>query len=99
LGQFDEDSSVPFSSIPIDIVENKEHVSYALSMAQKSIVLLKNNKILPLKKTMKKITVIGPNADNAESLLGYIYIYIYFNLILILYLSYFNFLFIYVYYK
>jgi beta-glucosidase len=73
LGQFDKDSSVPFSSIAYDVVESREHVQCSLEIAQKSIVLLKNNKILPLKKTMKKISIIGPNANNSEMLLGYFY--------------------------
>jgi beta-glucosidase len=73
LGQFDNDGSVPFSWIGYNVVENKEHVQCALEIAQKSIVLLKNNKILPLKKTLKKISVIGPNADDVQVLLGYFY--------------------------
>jgi beta-glucosidase len=75
LGQFDNDESVAFSSIPLDVVENKEHVEYALEIARKSIVLLKNNKILPLKKTIKKVAVIGPNADDGQMLWGYITLY------------------------
>ena len=40
-------------------------------MAQQSIVLLKNeNNTLPLSKKIKKIAVIGPNADNSISVLG-----------------------------
>jgi beta-glucosidase len=105
LGQLDKDESVPFSSIPLDVVENKEHVSCALTMAQKSIVLLKNNKILPLKKTLKKISVIGPNANNTEILLGFfnfnfyflIFIFIFF-FIFFLFL-FFNFYFYFIYFK
>jgi beta-glucosidase len=70
LGQFDNPDSIPWSSLPYDIVEGKEHVQYALEMARKSMVLLKNNKILPLKKTLKKIAVIGPNANEGQMLLG-----------------------------
>ena len=40
------------------------------SAAQKSIVLLKNDNLLPLRKDIKTIAVIGPNADNFESLVG-----------------------------
>jgi beta-glucosidase len=40
-------------------------------VARETIVLLKNDKsLLPLKKDFKKIAVIGPNADNLDSLLG-----------------------------
>jgi hypothetical protein len=65
-------------------------------MARKSIVLLKNNKILPLKKTINKIAVIGPNADNAGMLWGYIFIFILFLLFYFsfIYFSFFFFFFI-----
>ncbi|MEH7131073.1 beta-glucosidase BglX [Neobacillus drentensis] len=48
-----------------------EHVEVAREMAQRSIVLLKNeDNILPLKKNLKKIAVIGPLADNKKEMLG-----------------------------
>ncbi|NHC42514.1 glycosyl hydrolase [Bacillus sp. MM2020_1] len=48
-----------------------EHVGVAREMAQRSIVLLKNeDNILPLKKNLKKIAVIGPLADNKKEMLG-----------------------------
>ncbi|MBM7652393.1 glycoside hydrolase family 3 N-terminal domain-containing protein [Neobacillus cucumis] len=48
-----------------------EHIDIAREMAKRSIVLLKNeNNILPLKKNLKKIAVIGPLADNKKELLG-----------------------------
>ncbi|MCM8709902.1 glycoside hydrolase family 3 C-terminal domain-containing protein [Clostridium sp. SYSU_GA19001] len=48
-----------------------EHIEAAREMAKRSIVLLKNeNNILPLKKNLKKIAVVGPLADNAEEMLG-----------------------------
>jgi beta-glucosidase len=48
-----------------------EHVEVAREMAQRSIVLLKNSdNILPLKKNLKKIAVIGPLADNQKEMLG-----------------------------
>ena len=48
-----------------------EHIAIAREMAKRSIVLLKNeNNILPLKKNLKKIAVIGPLADNKKELLG-----------------------------
>jgi beta-glucosidase len=52
-------------------LEAPEHKALALKMAQQSIVLLKNDKnLLPLSKKIKKIAVVGPNADNAISVLG-----------------------------
>lgn len=48
-----------------------EHIQVAREMARRSIVLLKNeDNILPLKKNLKKIAVIGPLADNKKELLG-----------------------------
>ncbi len=53
------------------VVHSKEHQQLALRTAQESIVLLKNeNNMLPLKKDLKSIAVIGPNADNGWSQLG-----------------------------
>lgn len=43
--------------------ENKENAKIALDLARGGMVLLKNDKILPLSKNMKSIAVIGPNAD------------------------------------
>ncbi len=77
LGMFDPDEVVPFAQIPFSVNTSDEHANLALEAAQKSIVLLKNeslpgqkSKILPLSKNIKKLAVIGPNADNFEALLG-----------------------------
>lgn len=69
LGMFDPDDRVPYSKIPYSVVECPEHVAKALEMAHKSMVLLKNkNNILPLKKNIKKIAVVGPNAADSVML-------------------------------
>ncbi|MDD4922913.1 MAG: glycoside hydrolase family 3 C-terminal domain-containing protein, partial [Bacteroidales bacterium] len=74
LGQFDPDSRIKYSKIPYSVVDSKEHRQLALETARKSIVLLKNkNGLLPLSKTLKKVAVIGPNADDMEVLLGNYY--------------------------
>ena len=53
------------------ILHSKEHKDLALRSAQEGLVLLKNeHNLLPLKKTLKTIAVIGPNADNASNQLG-----------------------------
>ncbi|MBW6537234.1 MAG: glycoside hydrolase family 3 C-terminal domain-containing protein [Mariniphaga sp.] len=70
LGMFDPDEVVPFAQIPFTVNISDEHANLALEAAQKSIVLLKNNQTLPLSKEIKKLAVIGPNADNFEALLG-----------------------------
>lgn len=54
-----------------ELVRNKTNIQLARRVAQESIVLLKNeNGSLPLKKTIKHIAVIGPNADNIYNQLG-----------------------------
>ena len=67
LGMFDEDCE--YNSISYDVVECKKHQDINLKMAQESMVLLKNDGILPLKEGTK-VAVIGPNADDVEVLLG-----------------------------
>ena len=71
LGMFDSDKDVSYAQIPFSVNTSKENAALSLEAAQKSIVLLKNEKnILPLSKNIKKIAVIGPNADNWEALVG-----------------------------
>ena len=71
LGMFDPADRVPFNQIPFSVNGSDEHNRLARVAAQKSIVLLKNqNNALPLSKNLKKIAVIGPNADNWEALIG-----------------------------
>ncbi len=71
LGEMDPDSIVPWSQIPMSVVDCKQHKELALKMAQESMVLLQNkNNILPFSKSVKKIAVIGPNADDEPMLLG-----------------------------
>lgn len=73
LGMFDPDRDVPWAQIPYAINQSAEHDQLARKAAQSSIVLLKNNGILPLKKSLKNIAVIGPTADEVMSLLGNYY--------------------------
>ncbi len=71
LGMFDPPAVVKFAQIPFSVLEAPEHKALALKMAQQSIVLLKNeNNTLPLSKKIKKIVVLGPNADNKIAVLG-----------------------------
>lgn len=71
MGQFDPDEMVPFSSIPYSVVDSKENQNLAFEAARKSMVLLKNDKnILPLSKELKKVAVIGPNANDIDVLLA-----------------------------
>jgi beta-glucosidase len=71
LGMFDPPERVPYAQIPYSVNDSREHRALALEAARKSIVLLKNEKgMLPLRKGLKTIAVIGPNADNLDVLLG-----------------------------
>jgi len=71
LGEMDDDSLVPWSKIPISVVNNDEHRKLALQMALESMTLLQNkDNLLPLKKTNNKIAVIGPNANDKPMLWG-----------------------------
>jgi beta-glucosidase len=68
---FDPDPMVPFAQIPFFVNCSDYNNSLSREAAQKSIVLLKNSQdILPLGKNIKTLAVIGPNADNFESLVG-----------------------------
>ena len=66
---FDDDCE--YDKIPFDVVECDEHQKINLKMAEESIVLLKNNGILPLDRSKyKTIAVIGPNSDRYSTLIG-----------------------------
>ena len=71
LGMFDPEDMVPYAQIPIEINDSEAHNTVALNMAQKAMTLLKNDGILPLNKNkIKRIAIVGPNANNPNSLLG-----------------------------
>ncbi len=69
LGMFDD--STEYDSIPYDVISCSEHKDFSQQCAEKSMVLLKNNGILPLDKSkLKTIAVVGPNADSRAALEG-----------------------------
>ena len=71
LGMFDPPEIVPYAKIPFSANDASDHRELALQAARESIVLLKNdNNTLPLRKDLKSIAVIGPNADDVPVLLG-----------------------------
>ncbi|HEX8016017.1 MAG TPA: glycoside hydrolase family 3 C-terminal domain-containing protein [Flavobacterium sp.] len=71
LGMFDPEEIVPYAQIPYSVNNNSAHDWLARVASQKSIVLLKNqNNTLPLSKNSKTIAVIGPNANDVQSLWG-----------------------------
>jgi beta-glucosidase len=71
LGMFDPPEMVAYARIPFSENDSAAHRELSRKAAQESIVLLKNEThTLPLKKDIKTIAVIGPNADAPEVLLG-----------------------------
>ncbi|MCR5106549.1 MAG: glycoside hydrolase family 3 C-terminal domain-containing protein [Lachnospiraceae bacterium] len=68
LGLFDGSE---YDSIPFSEISSKEHRDYSGKVAEKSMVLLKNDGILPLSKDkLKAVGIIGPNADSRRALMG-----------------------------
>ena len=63
LGLYDPPELVQYTKIPISVVHSDEHFEIARQLARESVVLLKNNGILPLDRNrINKVAVIGPNA-------------------------------------
>ena len=71
LGMFDPPEMVPYTEIPYSVVDSPPHRRLALESARESLVLLKNEGgLLPLRKDLKTIAVIGPYATDSQSLRG-----------------------------
>jgi beta-glucosidase len=65
LGMFADPEDIPYTSLGADVVESLENRELALESARESIIMLKNEKnTLPISGKVKKLAVIGPNADN-----------------------------------
>ncbi|WP_339917165.1 glycoside hydrolase family 3 C-terminal domain-containing protein [Yeosuana marina] len=73
LGLFDPKGSNPYDDVSFEVVNSKSHRALSKEVAQKSMVLLKNNGVLPLKNDLSKYFVTGPNAASIEILLGNYY--------------------------
>jgi len=74
LGMFDPPSKGKYGKLGRKVINCEKHRKLALKAAEKSIVLLKNDKgVLPLDSSAKKITVVGPGAANAHTLFGNYY--------------------------
>ena len=67
-GEFDPPSAVPYSNINSSVIESKKHIDLALEIAEKTPVLLKNDRnMLPLNSSsIKQIALIGPKANVVE---------------------------------
>ncbi|TZF86496.1 glycoside hydrolase family 3 protein (plasmid) [Pedobacter sp. BS3] len=73
LGMFDTEATGPYANIPVTVINSAEHRALAKEAALKSIVLLKNNGVLPLKRNLPKYYVTGPNAATIDALIGNYY--------------------------
>lgn len=70
LGMFDPASRVRWARMPYTVNQSPAHDALALKAARESLVLLKNDGILPLSRSLERIAVIGPTADDTMALLG-----------------------------
>ncbi|MGH9490117.1 MAG: glycoside hydrolase family 3 C-terminal domain-containing protein, partial [Terriglobales bacterium] len=70
LGMFDPSAMVPYDHINPDQLNSPAHRALDLKIAEQSMVLLKNDGVLPLKPSIRRIAVVGPLADQVGVLLG-----------------------------
>jgi beta-glucosidase len=70
LGLFDDPYKYCDTIREKELMLNQRHLDIARDVTRKSIVLLKNNGVLPLSKSVKSVAVIGPLADNQDELIG-----------------------------
>ncbi len=71
LGMLQKDVKTPFDDIPYTVVDSEPMRALNLSVAEQSVVLLKNDGLLPLSKDkIRTIGVVGPNADSRKALVG-----------------------------
>ena len=71
VGLFDPPERVRWAQIPISVLDQPSHRALALEVARQSLVLLKNaDHVLPLRRDLGTIAVVGPNADQWRMLLG-----------------------------
>jgi len=70
MGMFDPPAMVKYAQTPFSENDSEPHRQLALKAARETMVLLKNDGILPLNSAFKKIAVVGPLADSPSVLLG-----------------------------
>jgi beta-glucosidase len=73
LGLFDPAGTNPYDTISPTVINSEKHRKLAREAAQKSVVMLKNNGVLPLRSDLSKYFITGPNAASVEVLLGNYY--------------------------
>ena len=70
LGMFDPVEMVPYAQTPDSEIDSAAHRELALRTAQESMVLLKNDGVLPFAAQVKTILVVGPLAESVQVLHG-----------------------------
>ena len=70
LGMVDDPAHVVYSAIPYNVLACRAHKQLAREAARRSLVLLKNDGVLPLRSKATRLAVVGPNADSRLALLG-----------------------------
>jgi beta-glucosidase len=70
LGEFDPPANVRYAQLAESEIDSEAHRALALQTARESMVLLKNDGILPVVSHPKRIAVIGPSAESTRVLLG-----------------------------
>ena len=70
LGMFDPADMIPWKDLGPEVISSESNHQTAIQAARESMVLLHNDNILPLSKSLKKIAVVGPNANDAALLNG-----------------------------
>ena len=73
LGMFDPKGSGPYDHISQDVINSAQHRQLAKQVALESIVMVKNNGVLPLRNDLAKYYVTGPTADGINALIGNYY--------------------------
>lgn len=73
LGMFDPPDQVRWARVPYSVNQAPGHDALARKAARESIVLLKNDGVLPLSKDIRRLAVVGPTADDSMALLGNYY--------------------------
>ena len=70
LGTLDPDEMSPWKDLGPEVISSEKHHALAVQSAREGMVLLKNDGILPFAKNVKRLAVVGPNADDVELMNG-----------------------------